>query len=376
MKLLDRYLLREIAVPMSAGLALFLFILLGDKVFDMMDLVLNRGVPASMVLRLLACLLPSIIAVALPMAALMAAVLSFGRMAHDRELMAMKGAGLGLTRLVAPLAGLGLALSAILIAFNGSVLPAATSEYKRILLTIVRQRASVVFKERVFIREFDRYLLYFQKRSGPAGDLEDVTIVEAPATRDTLPRIILARSGALIVDPKGFRVTLELKDGLMDQPADPQGEHYTRIEFADYAVNLDINDALRGDRVFMKGLDELNYRELLGKMRELRGNRDMRRDYEIAFQQKIALAFAPLFVILVGVPLGSLARRGGGVGVLVSLGVIFIYYVVLTTGQGMAQRGALSPWAAMWLPNAFLAAAGAAAFWVATHEARWIRWGR
>ncbi|MEK7474598.1 MAG: LptF/LptG family permease [Candidatus Coatesbacteria bacterium] len=376
MKTLDRYLLRETVAPLGAGLGLFLFVLLADKLVDMLDLVFNRGVEASVVLRLLVCFLPSVIAISLPMAALLAAVLAFGRLTHDRELMAMKGAGLSLVRLAVPLAGLGIACSIVLVVFNGTILPAATTEYKRILLTIVRQRASVAFKERVFIREFDRYLLYFQKKVGTTGDLEDVTIVETPATAGTPPRIILARQGALRVDPRGFRVTLELRDGLMDQPADMEGEHYTRIEFQSYAVNLDIHDALKGNQIFVKGLDELNYADLFRRIRELRNVRDMRRDYEIALHQKIALAFAPLFVILIGAPLGSLARRGGGIGVLVSLFVIFVYYILLTTGQGLAQKGTLPPWVGMWAPNLFLAVAGVLAFAVASHEARWIRWGR
>jgi len=375
MKILDRYLLRETLVPLLAGLGLFLFVLLLDKFVDMLDLVLNRGVQASVVVRLLVCFLPSVLAVSLPMAVLLAAVLAFGRLAHDRELMAMKGAGLSLGRLAAPLGGLGLVLSLVLLVFNGTAIPAATTQYKRILLTIVRQRASVAFKERVFIREFDRYLLYFQKKTR-AGNLEDVTIVESPSTNDTPARIILARQGVLLVDPKGFRVTLQLEDGLMDQPADMQAEHLTRIDFKSYAVNLDIHDVLRGDQLFVKGLDELGYGELLRRMRELRGVRQMRRDYEMAFHQKIALAFAPLFVILIGAPLGSLARRGGGVGVLVSLAVVFVYYIILTMGQGLSQKGTLEPWVGMWMPNAFLAAAGLAAFGVAARDVRWFRWGR
>jgi len=372
-KILDRYLLRQTLAPLVAGLAFFLFFLIMDRLFDMLDLVLNRGVDVTVVLRLLGCFLPSVVAISLPMAALLASVLAFGRLAHDRELMAMKGAGLSLSRLTAPLAGLGLALSAVLLVFNGTVLPAATTEYKNILLTIVRQRASVAFKEKVFIREFDRYLLYFQKKTGKEGNLEDVTIVETPPVP---PRIISAKHGSLKVDPEGFRVTLELRDGVVDQPADLAGEHYTRIEFGSYSVELDIHDALKGAQIFVKGLDELTYGELLKRMRDLRQVGEMRRSYEITLHQKIALAFAPLFVILIGVPLGSLARRGGGVGILVSFGVIFVYYVLLTMGQGLAEKGSLPAWAGMWCPNVFLAAAGAVAHWAAAREARWIRRGR
>ncbi len=373
MKILDRYILRETLLPLAAGLGLFLFVLLMDRLFDMMDLVLNRGVEPVVVLRLLGCIVPSVIAVALPMATLMAAVLAFGRLAQDRELTAFKSAGVGLGRLIAPALGLGGAFSLLLLVFNGSVLPWATTEYKTIFFTIVRQRASVALQEQRFIREFDRYLLYFERKTGATDELEEVTIVETPPKP---PRIIAARRGRLAVDPEGKRITLELTDGVMDQPADDEGKDYTRIEFATYAVDLDIHDALKGEKGLVKALDELTYGDLRRKIHDLRNVPDVRRIYEVALHQKVALAFAPLFVVLLGAPLGSLARRGGGIGLLISLLVIFAYYSLLTIGRGVADRGSVDPMLALWFPNAFLAATGALAYWAAAREARWMRRGR
>lgn len=373
LKVLDRYLLREFFPPLFAGLGLFLFILLMDRLFDLADLMLNRGVPPLVVLRLMGCFLPSVIAVALPMAMLLAAVLAFGRLAQDRELTALKGVGVGLVRLAVPLAAGGLAASLLLLVFNGTVMPKATTAYKRILLTIVRQRATVAFRERVFIREFDRYLVYFQRREGREGVLRDVTVIESPPSP---PRVITADRGRLRVDAEGYRMTLELEHGMMDQPADMTGEHYSRIEFDSYIVELDIHNALRGGDFFAKGLDEMTYADLLRRMKELRAVPVVRREYEVALHQRIALAFAPFFVVLIGVPLGSLARRGGGVGIMLSLGVIFVYYSLLTVGRGIADRGHLPPALALWLPNVFLAVAAAAAFWAAVREARWLRWVR
>jgi lipopolysaccharide export LptBFGC system permease protein LptF len=61
------------------------------------------------------------------MATLLAAVIAFGRMAHDRELLAFKGAGISVGRLTVPLVVVGVVLSLMLVAFNGSVLPEATA---------------------------------------------------------------------------------------------------------------------------------------------------------------------------------------------------------------------------------------------------------
>ncbi len=301
MKVLDRYLIREFVPPLVAGVGLFLFVLMMDRLFDLADLMLNRGVPPVVILKLLGCFTPSIVAIALPMAMLLAAVLAFGRLAQDRELTALKVGGISLLRLAAPLAGAGLVVSLGLLVFNGTLLPRSTTAYKRILFSAVRQRATVAFRERVFIREFDRYLVYFQRREGREGLLRDVTVIETPPVP---ARLITADRGRLRMDPKGYRMTLELEHGMMDQPADMNGEHYSRIDFDSYIVELDIHEALRGGDFFVKGLEEMTYADLLRRIRELRNVPALRREYEVALHQRIALAFAPLFVVLIGIPLG------------------------------------------------------------------------
>jgi lipopolysaccharide export system permease protein len=372
-RIADKYILKEFAVPLLAGLALFLFALIMDRVVDLLDLVLNRGISVTIVARLIFCLLPSIIAIALPMSTLLAAVMSFGRMAHDRELLAFKGAGVSLSRLTAPVAAAGLLFSLILVVFNGSVLPEATAAYKQLFITIIRQRATIAFREHTFVREFDGYLLYFDKKESSDGSLRKVYVVETPPYP---ARVITAQTGRLHVDPKGYNVKLVLEDGVMDQPSDIIGQDYSRIEFARYEVNLDINQALRGDRLFVKGLDEMSYRELWANARKMARFPVESRPFQVVFHQRLALAFAPLFVIFIGVPLGSLARRGGGVGVFISLVVIMVYYSLLMMGRGYADRGLLPVMLAMWIPNIFLSFTGAFAFLAASREAQWVRWGR
>ncbi len=374
MKVLDRYVLREFLLPLGAALLLFVFALAMDRVFALLDLVLNRGIAPWTVLRLMACLLPSIAAVALPMASLLAALLSFGRLAHDRELLAMKGAGLSLVRLSASVAGAGLVFACCMVAFNGTVLPRANIEYKEIFFSMVRTQASIAFKERLFIREFDRYLLYFDRKEEPGGVLRDVYIVEdMPAAP---PRLVSARRGRVEIDPHGMEVKLVLEDGCIEQPADTAGQRITRVDFGSYELNLAIREALGDVRFFARGASEMTYADLLAKMREVRNVPAQLVTYQIEFHKRTAFAFAVFFVILTGVPLGSLARRGGGVGMLIGLGVIFVYYFLLTMGQGWASRGVLSPWAGLWMPNLVLLVFGCAAFLVARHEVRWMRWGR
>ncbi len=373
MKVIDRYLLREFFIILVGGLVVVTSFLVAIRLFDLMDLVLNRGIDVTVVLRLVVCLLPSIIAVALPMATLLATVMVFGRLAYDREMLAIKGAGVGLGRLVIPFAITGVLFSVALLIMNGSVLPSATAAYKRLFMTIISQRATVAFKERVFVREFDRYLLYFNRKEVETGNLMDVFVIESPPTPT---RIISARRGRLAVDPGGYTVKLILEDGSLDQPEDRTGEQYSRMDFKHYEVNLDIHQALRGGKFLIKSMDEMDYGDLLAKIRALAKSPEDRRPYEIVLHMRVALAFAPFFVVFIGAPLGALGRRGGGMGILISLIVILAYYSLLTMGRGFADRDDLPVWLALWVPNVFLAIAGAVAGWGAGRELRWIRWGR
>ncbi len=374
MIILDRYILKEFLVPLAAGLFLFLFALAMDQMFGLLDLVLNRGIPPGIVLKLLGCLLPSIAAVAIPMAALLASALAFGRLAHDRELMAFKGAGVSLLRLSAPVVVLSLALSLGLVIFNGTVLPGANAAYKDIFFSMVQSQASVALRERRFIRDFDQYVLYFDRREEPAGMLREIYIVEE--VPGVPPRVITALRGRIMVDSEHMKVKLVLEDGSAEQPGDFEGRHLSRVDFVTYEMNLGIREALSGVRFFSKSSGEMGYGDLLAKIGELRNVPERRREFSIELHKRIAIAFAALLVTMVGAPLGSLARRGGGIGIMISLVVIFVYYFLLTMGQGWANRGVLPAWAGMWLPNLVLGLCGALAFWVAMRESRWSDRGR
>lgn len=373
MKILDRYIIREFAGPLLFGLILFLFALIMDRLFDLIDLVFNRGVSPVTVGLLLACLLPSIIAMTLPMATLLASLMAMGRLAQDRELMAMKSAGISLFRLAAPVAGVGAAASLLLLLFNGTVLPESNAMYKKMFFEIVKKRATIAFKERVFVREFDQYLLYFNRKEGKEGDLRDMCILDLSLRP---PRFITARRGRLVVDQQAMKIKLDLQDGVVDQPLDKKGDQYSRIKFAGYELALDVKQAFSGGGLLVKGISEMNYLDLLRAMRDLSLPESDRKSYRIEFNQRIALAFAPLFCVLIGIPLGALARRGGGVGMVLALAVIFVYYVMLTLSQGIAEGGRIPVWMALWIPNVFMAGAGGLAFLAAARESQWSRRGR
>jgi len=103
-RIVHRYIFREILVPFALGLSLFTFVLLIARLIKLIELVVNRGVPLVSVLRLLTYILPAFLEVTLPMAMLLAILVAFGRLSADSEMVALRSSGLSLYQLVPPVA--------------------------------------------------------------------------------------------------------------------------------------------------------------------------------------------------------------------------------------------------------------------------------
>ena len=99
---LDRYFLRELLSPFVFGLTLFTFFLFLDRIYQLTDLVITKGVPFHLVFQLLVYMIPAFLANTLPMALLVAVLLAGGRLSADLEIVACKTAGLSLVRLFRP----------------------------------------------------------------------------------------------------------------------------------------------------------------------------------------------------------------------------------------------------------------------------------
>jgi lipopolysaccharide export system permease protein len=109
----------------------------------------------------------------------------------------------------------------------------------------------------------------------------------------------------------------------------------------------------------------------------IRNDLEMQRKYMVEVHKKFSIPFACFCFVLVGVPLGVLAKRGGfGVGAGLSLAFFLMYWAFLISGEKLADRGIVSPSVAMWAGNAVLILIGAGLFIaVSGTRVRWLTGG-
>lgn len=369
------------------ALVLFTFFLLIDRIYHLTDLVITKGVPFHLVLQLLVFMLPSFLTLSLPMALLVAVLLTGGRLASDLEIVACHSAGIGLLRLFRPVL-LAAAVTALVGAlFSMALAPLAGREFQRQLFKILKTRAVSGIKERVFNTTFPGVAIYVEEVTPSGMALRGVLLSDERNPK--LSRIITAREGRLLTDEENRRITLRLIGGAVNEadvlPVEaPVAEQppvggsvsaaryrYARFAVYDMALPLDGSiGPIRGE----KPEKDLTYSALRRKLHELRGDPTARQPFLVEWHKRAALPVAALVFAVLGFPLAVRSHRGGrSIALVGSLVILVAYYLLLTALEGSALRLRLPAWLAIWTPNALFGAAGAAVLTATARARRLVR---
>jgi hypothetical protein len=237
-RILPSYILRLHLVPFLLGFGVVTFVFEMDVLFDYLDLVINRGVPAPAVLQLFVLSLGFVIALSVPCAVLIATLMTFGRLSQDNEITALRASGVHVFRAMLPPLGAAGVLAVGLVLFNNYVYPDANHAFASLLVDIGRMRPTVKLQEGVFITDFPGYNLLVQSVNGSTNEMRGVTIYQLHA--GSPPTTILAKRGFLTYTPDGKTAILELEDGEIHEiPAGEDGpSRYHRLQFRKHTINI------------------------------------------------------------------------------------------------------------------------------------------
>jgi lipopolysaccharide export system permease protein len=347
-KIIHRYIFREVLTPFLLGLSVFTFILLIARLLKLIELVVNRGLPPAQILRLLAFLMPAFLELTVPMAMLLAILIAFGRLSADAEMVAMRSSGLSIYQLVPPVILFVLMTASITAGLSMYARPWANHNLKLELWDIARTRASAGLKPQVFNDEFPGLVIYAEHIDSRTDRLIHVLISDErdPNQHNT----VFANEGFMISDNDTQTVILRLLNGTIHTSDDGPSDYHT--DFETYDVNLDLRESLEGPAKKQDDPNEMTLPELSAAVEAKRADGKSAAPELVEFHRKFAIPFACIVFGLVGLPLGiEPARNVRSRGFAVSLAVIFIYYILLSAGQGFAEQGTIPAWFGLWLPN-------------------------
>lgn len=361
LRIVDRYLIREILPPFVLALLVFTFIIIVPFIIELAEKFIAKGVDTPTVLRVMATLLPQALALTIPMALLLAILMALGRFSGDREWVALQACGVSLYRLLWPIGLLSVAAwaatSYVLIVWK----PSANQTYREIEFQLVAERAEGEVKPRVFYDDFPNLVLYVRDVPPDNSGWRDVFV--ADSRHNTQPLVYLATKGRMLIDRDKRTVAVVLENGSSHEAPNDGPEKYRTTKFDRLVLTLD------PETVFprtgpAKGDSEMSIAELKGIIAENRRQGSPVHNQIMEIQKKFSIPVACLVFGALGLALGASSRRDGKLASFVlGIGVIFVYYVIMWTGMSMAKGAKIWPELAPWLPNIVLGLAGVVLVW-------------
>lgn len=351
LKIIDKYILKEVVPPFLFGLAAFTSLLLVNILFTAIDYI-NQGIAARIVAKWVSLNIPAILVMTLPMSSLLGSLLTFGRLSGHSEITAMLAGGVSLTRIMRSLIILSFILSIATVAFNDRVVSPANIAKEQLMTGNPANTLSNIVKENFQYPIFDssgrpRYLWMASKFNGTDFSMENVKLFEFSNTDSV--KVIVAKTAAWIDNVWQF------KDGYFSTLG-TDDQAYADFDTHSIINNVPPREMLveadgKPDNMTLKQLKE--YMDILQR----RGS-DIR-VLMVEYHLKIAIPFACLIFTVIGAPFGLQPNRGGSsVGLGLSIVLIFIYYVSMIVSKSMGQNGVIAPMLAAWVPNFIFMALG------------------
>ena len=344
MRLLDRYIGREVASHAILGLAVFTFVFFVPQLVRLMELVVRHSGGVGMVILLFLCTLPPVLVFTIPMAVLVGVLIGLGRLSSDSEIVALHASGISLRRLLVPIGFVALAsaLAALVITFWVS--PASLRTLRRLEVKILASQASFAVQPRVFDERFPHFVLYVQDASAAATQWSGVFLASTGGANGVA--VTVAKDAQVISEDEGNRVELHLGPGSTHQYDPHSPERYNVTTFGENDLAVDISGSMASARNSGLSASEEPVSALLANQGP--GWRDAR----VEFNNRVAFPMACIVFALLGVPIGVRPRRGGrAAGLILTLVLIGGYYFLWIAGDHWARQGKVSPWAGIWAAN-------------------------
>ena len=350
MRILDRYILREVFPSFFLGVFVFTFVILLNEILRLAQRLVTQSASIGDTLGVLLNLLPSVLCLTIPMGFLLGVLIALGRLAGDSEIIAMRAGGVSLYRLLTPVlfaSALAWGTTSYLII---DVLPDSNQRVRQILFKILTSQAGTEVRPRVF---YDRLFpnLMFQVLDTPTGVNYWENVILADLSDPRTPRVTFAGKGQLLVDPDERTAMFHLTDAELHQVSHRRPEEYQRQVSREIFLPLPTETFFPPEDINVpRGARELSLQALREAYRET-----PLPVYATEIYKKFSIPFACVVFGVLGLALGIRNRRDGrSWGFIVSLAIIFIYYIFIDIGEGMAVNERLSPFLGMWTPNIVL----------------------
>ena len=367
MRILTRYILREVTAHALIGVAVFTFILFTRDLGQILELVVRNSAPLPSVAQVFFFIIPVTLTISIPAGVLVGILIGLSRLAADSEITAMRASGIGIwsfLRIVSIFA-----VAAWILALVNGLYVAPQSQAAMVHLQdhLKTSQASFEVQPRVFYEGFPGLVLYVQNVKAAQGAAIWKGVFIADTSTPSSPRITLAKQGILVSEgPETLH--LHLTDGETHESDPKVTDHYQISTFEQTDIPIPVPQADSAKEQEPTPVSQMATLELWRQAKHQKDPALARWDL-IEFHRRFALPTACLVLALVGIPLGLSSKKGGkSTGFVLTILLVFAYYSASLVGVSLARQGRLSPGFGVWLADIMFFLGGAFLLWRAEHR--------
>ncbi len=364
MRILTRYVLSEVLSHAAIGAALFTFVIFMRDLGRILELVVRNSAPLPSVAEIFLFTLPMALTITIPMGVLVGILIGLSRLAADSEITAMRASGIGAGRMVRMVALFVIVAWGLALLNNMVLAPKASAALGHLQDRLKSSQASFEIQPRVFYEEFPNYVLYVQDVHPAEGAAVWDGVFLADIRTPSAPQITMAQHG-VVTNESPTRLRLHLINGSQHQSTPTQQQQYSIQTFEQADIPLDL-PATEQQRTESTSASEMATADLLQQARVVDASKA--RQYMIEFHRRLALPTSCLVLALVGIPLGLSAKKGGkSTGFVLTIGLVFLYYVLSLVGMSLARQGRVAPAPGIWFGNFVFFIGGLILLWRVDH---------
>ncbi len=362
---MDRYLASELLPPFLFGVGTFSSLgITIDVMFELIRKIVESGLPVGIAINVFLLKLPNVIVYAFPLSTLLATLMTYSRLSSESELIALRGCGVSVYRMVLTAVVLSFLVTGMTFVFNERIVPAANYQATMTLQKALKgdkppvaQQDNFLYAEKREVQlpdgNFQKVLarLYYADQFD-GSQFKGLTIIDR--SEKGVNQIIVARAG----EWNPSQNIWDIYNGTIYLVApDRSYRNIVRFKHQEFKLPRTAFDLAEKTRDY----GEMNIAQALQQLQIVRlsGDEQKIRKLEVRIQQKVALPFVCVVFGLVGAAMGTIPQRTGrATSFGVSIIVIFAYYLLYFISGAVAETGLFPPFVGAWLPDFFGLAVG------------------
>jgi lipopolysaccharide export system permease protein len=238
MNTLNKYLFKQSLIPFLLSVAVITTVLFLQFLIRAVDRFLGKGLDVVTIFEYLYLNLAWIIALSVPMSLLISSVMTFGRMAQQNEITALKSAGVNMFNIIKPALWFGTFIAILLCLFNNFILPEMNYNARLLAKDIYQKKPELSIEPGYFVNMIPQYTMIVKEMDG--SDFKDVKIFSK--NQQTEQTTIYANQGSLSSD--GNMITIDLKDGEIHEIDLSDYDYYRKIKFSTHQIMISMDDLM------------------------------------------------------------------------------------------------------------------------------------